>query len=200
MTSKSTITPELLDALLANYEKPEDLTGDSGLFKQLKKALIERALGAELTEHLGYEKGSGGPRQRQQPQRLQRKDGSDRGWRGRDCRSTRPRRQLRAAADRQGPDPLRRFRRQDFEPICARHDGPRDPAPPRRTLCHRRLAPYGRMAKHISKHSIYADFQADVGGEGGIRTLGTVTRTTVFECAGKHPIPSRYVVWPSGNH
>jgi putative transposase len=57
MTTNSTITPELLDQLLANYEKPEDLTGDSGLFKQLKKALIERALGAELTEHLGYEKG-----------------------------------------------------------------------------------------------------------------------------------------------
>jgi transposase-like protein len=57
MTSKSSITPELLDQLLANYEKPEDLTGDDGLFKQLKKALIERALGAELTEHLGYEKG-----------------------------------------------------------------------------------------------------------------------------------------------
>src|ERR1051326_3699975 len=57
MTTKSTITPELLDQLLANYKKPEDLTGDGGLFKQLKKALIERALGAELTEHLGYEKG-----------------------------------------------------------------------------------------------------------------------------------------------
>ena len=57
MTTNSTITPELLDQLLANYEKPEDLTGDGGLFKQLKKALIERALGAELTEHLGYEKG-----------------------------------------------------------------------------------------------------------------------------------------------
>jgi transposase-like protein len=53
----TTITPELLDQLLANYEKPEDLTGDNGLFKQLKKALIERALGAELSEHLGYEKG-----------------------------------------------------------------------------------------------------------------------------------------------
>jgi putative transposase len=53
----TTITPELLDRLLANYEKPEDLTGENGLFKQLKKALIERALGAELTEHLGYEKG-----------------------------------------------------------------------------------------------------------------------------------------------
>src|SRR6201998_1624976 len=57
MTSKTTITPELLDQLLANYEKPEDLSGDGGLSKQLKKALIERALGAELTEHLGYEKG-----------------------------------------------------------------------------------------------------------------------------------------------
>src|ERR1700739_4069706 len=57
MTSNTTITSELLDQLLANYEKPEDLTGEDGLFKQLKKALIERALGAELTEHLGYEKG-----------------------------------------------------------------------------------------------------------------------------------------------
>ena len=45
MTTNTTITAELLDQLLANYEKPEDLTGDDGLFKQLKKALIERALG-----------------------------------------------------------------------------------------------------------------------------------------------------------
>ena len=57
MTTTSTIIPELLDQLLANYKKPEDLTGEDGLFKQLKRALIERALGAELTEHLGYEKG-----------------------------------------------------------------------------------------------------------------------------------------------
>jgi len=56
MAAATTITPELLDQLLANYQKPEDLTGEEGLFKQLKKALIERALGAELTEHLGYEK------------------------------------------------------------------------------------------------------------------------------------------------
>ena len=40
MTTKSTITPDLLDQLLANYEKPEDLTGEDGLFKQLKKALM----------------------------------------------------------------------------------------------------------------------------------------------------------------
>jgi len=51
------IKPEHLDELLAGYEKPEDLLGEDGLFKQLKKALLERALGAELTHHLGYEKG-----------------------------------------------------------------------------------------------------------------------------------------------
>src|SRR5262245_8629797 len=51
------IKPEHLDELLAGYEKPEDLLGEDGLFKQLKKALLERALGAEMTHHLGYEKG-----------------------------------------------------------------------------------------------------------------------------------------------
>jgi putative transposase len=56
MTTR-TLTPELLDQLLTGYEKPEDLTGDDGLFRRLKKALIERALGAELTDHLGYAKG-----------------------------------------------------------------------------------------------------------------------------------------------
>lgn len=54
---KSAISAELLDQLLAGYEKPEDLTGEAGIFKQLKKALIERALSAELADHLGYEKG-----------------------------------------------------------------------------------------------------------------------------------------------
>ena len=57
MTTQTAIPLELLDQLLSNYRKPEDLTGEDGLFKQLKKALIERALGAELSEHLGYEKG-----------------------------------------------------------------------------------------------------------------------------------------------
>lgn len=57
MTTTTTLTPELLDQLLAGYEKPEDLTGEDGLFRRLKKALIERALGAELTDHLGYERG-----------------------------------------------------------------------------------------------------------------------------------------------
>lgn len=50
------IDKELVDKLLAGYEKPEDIIGENGLVKQLTKALIERALQAELTTHLGYEK------------------------------------------------------------------------------------------------------------------------------------------------
>ncbi len=49
---------ELIDKLLADYQKPEDLIGENGLLKQLTKAVIERALQAELTTHLGYEKHS----------------------------------------------------------------------------------------------------------------------------------------------
>ena len=47
---------ELIDALLADYKKPEDLIGQNGLLKQLIKALVERALQAELTDHLGHGK------------------------------------------------------------------------------------------------------------------------------------------------
>lgn len=50
------IEKELIDRLLADYKKPEDLIGESGLLKQLTKALLERALEAELTDHLGHEK------------------------------------------------------------------------------------------------------------------------------------------------
>ena len=51
------IKPELLDELLTGLSKPGDLLGEGGLFRDLKKALMERALGGELTHHLGYEKG-----------------------------------------------------------------------------------------------------------------------------------------------
>ena len=45
---------KLADALLANYQKPEDLIGENGLLKQLTKMLVERALETEMTEHLGH--------------------------------------------------------------------------------------------------------------------------------------------------
>src|SRR5271165_7131831 len=50
------IDTKLIDTLLAGYKKPEDIIGENGLLKQLTKALLERALSAELTEHVGYEK------------------------------------------------------------------------------------------------------------------------------------------------
>jgi putative transposase len=50
------INHKLIDELLANYQKPEDILGENGLLKQLTKALLERAMNAELTEHLGYDK------------------------------------------------------------------------------------------------------------------------------------------------
>jgi len=53
-----TIRKELLDELLQGYEKPEDLLGESGILKQLSKALIERSLEGEMTHHLGYSKHS----------------------------------------------------------------------------------------------------------------------------------------------
>ena len=50
------ITDEVLNELLKVYQKPEDLLGKDGLLKQLQKRLLEKAMGAELTVHLGYDK------------------------------------------------------------------------------------------------------------------------------------------------
>ena len=55
-TKKHEVPEELLSGLLANYKKPEDLIGENGLLKQLTKLLVEKALDAELTEHLGHER------------------------------------------------------------------------------------------------------------------------------------------------
>ncbi|MBV8709878.1 MAG: transposase, partial [Acidobacteriaceae bacterium] len=50
------VDKEVIDKLLVNYQKPEDIVGANGLLKQLTKALVERAMEAELTTHLGYGK------------------------------------------------------------------------------------------------------------------------------------------------
>jgi len=46
----------LIDELLKGRSTVEDIAGENGLLRQLTKAIIERALRAELTTHLGYEK------------------------------------------------------------------------------------------------------------------------------------------------
>jgi len=51
-----TIRTELIDELIKGYQKPDDIIGKDGLLKQLTKAIVERALSAELTQHLGHEK------------------------------------------------------------------------------------------------------------------------------------------------
>ncbi len=52
------LDPKLIDELLKDYKKPEDIIGEEGLLKQLTKAILERALESELTYELGYDKSS----------------------------------------------------------------------------------------------------------------------------------------------
>ena len=47
---------KLIDELLAGRSTVAEIAGENGLLKQLTKAILERALAAELTAHLGYEK------------------------------------------------------------------------------------------------------------------------------------------------
>ena len=71
------IDKKLIDQLLTEYKRPEDIIGENGLLKELTKAILERALEAEMTEHLGYEKHDaaghhrGNTRKREKPKNLE---------------------------------------------------------------------------------------------------------------------------------
>jgi len=45
------ISKERHDGLIKNYINPEDLLGEQGLLKKLTKAILERAMQAELMRH-----------------------------------------------------------------------------------------------------------------------------------------------------
>src|ERR1022692_294952 len=64
LRSPMAIDLKVIDELLAEYQKPEDIIGENGLLKQLTKALLERALQGELTAHLGYKKHEPGEQRR----------------------------------------------------------------------------------------------------------------------------------------
>ena len=55
-TKHSPELEELITKVLADYQRPEDLIGNTGLLAQLTQRLIERALDVEMTAHLGYER------------------------------------------------------------------------------------------------------------------------------------------------
>lgn len=51
------IDEKWIDEMLAkNGHRPQDIADENGLLKQLTKAVLERAMQAEMTNHLGYEK------------------------------------------------------------------------------------------------------------------------------------------------
>ena len=56
-TPRPPIDPELVDRLMADAGEEVELLGPDGLLSGLTKAVMERALKAELTADLGYEAG-----------------------------------------------------------------------------------------------------------------------------------------------
>jgi hypothetical protein len=55
------LSDELVDQLLAGASTPEEISGPDGLLARLTKRLVERAMDAELSGHLGYEPGQAPP-------------------------------------------------------------------------------------------------------------------------------------------
>lgn len=55
------IKNEIIEELLKSVSKPDDLLGQDGLLKQLTARLVERALQAEMSQHLGFEPGQEKP-------------------------------------------------------------------------------------------------------------------------------------------
>lgn len=56
LSTADSIDPKIIDELIKNYEKPEDLLGDGGILKQVQKAMLERIMQGELSTELGYDK------------------------------------------------------------------------------------------------------------------------------------------------
>ena len=77
MTRDTAKQDALLDELLKGYTNPKDLLGEHGLLKQLTRRLVERALEAEMTAHLGYAPCAGRARQRSFSQRQVGEDDSN---------------------------------------------------------------------------------------------------------------------------
>src|SRR5258705_11837285 len=71
---KPGIDPAIIEELMKDYQRPEDLTGAGGILEELHKRLYERVLGAELTHYLGYAKGEA-PKQEEGQRREKHRNG-----------------------------------------------------------------------------------------------------------------------------
>jgi putative transposase len=69
---KPEIDPGIIEELMKDYQRPEDLTGPGGIMEQLTKRLYERVLGAEMTHYLGYEKGQAPKLEGEEPRETHR--------------------------------------------------------------------------------------------------------------------------------
>jgi len=128
------IDADLLEAMLARVDEHGlRLTGEGGCLPALMKKALERGLAAELSGHLGYEKGD--PAGRGSPNSRNGTTPKDRAHRDRRDpvgRAQGPQLRLRAAAGAQGCPPAgRRAGRDDHQPLRRRDDGGRHRLPPR---------------------------------------------------------------------
>ena len=129
------IKNELIDELLRGYQKPEDIIGEKGLLKQLTKALLERAMNAEMSCHLGYDKhdpaghNSGNSRNGANAKTVKGEFGEIVVQTPRDRNG-----HVRAADSEEASDTIRRFRRQDSIDVRARHEHAGDSGAPGRDV------------------------------------------------------------------
>jgi putative transposase len=61
LAERPELSDELIDELLAGPRTAEEIAGPDGLLGQLTRRVLERALAAEMTEHLGYPPGQAPP-------------------------------------------------------------------------------------------------------------------------------------------
>src|ERR1700689_2544248 len=144
----------LIDKLLADYKKPEDIIGEHGLLKQLTKAVLERAMQAEMTDHLGYAKhdqagnNSGNSRNGKTTKALKGDFGELPLETPRDRNGT-----FEPKIVGKGQTRFHRLRRQDYFDVCAGHEHARD-----------RRTPAGDLWSGVESD---VDFQRHRRGDGG---------------------------------
>ena len=135
----------LLDELMEDGVDAEDLFGEDGLLKRMKKRMAER-IWKPLTDHLGYEKHAPDGRNRGNSRFATKTLKDDKG----DLPVEIPRDRegsLRSEADPQVSDPLARLRRQDHLHVRKGHEM-RHPRPYRRSLRGVHLARTGLGRDH----------------------------------------------------